>query len=46
MATIIQHEYDHLQGSLFPKRVIEQGNSLYRSVKNRKGEIEFEEIEL
>lgn len=46
LATIIQHEYDHLQGSLFPKRVIEQKNKLYHSVKNNKGEVEFEEINL
>ncbi len=46
MATIIQHEYDHLQGVLFPKRVLEQNNQLYRSSKNKKGETEFEEIEL
>lgn len=46
LATIIQHEIDHLQGVLFPKRVLEQKNPLYHSVKTRKGEIEFEEIEL
>jgi peptide deformylase len=46
LATIIQHEYDHLQGILFTKRVIEQKNPLYQSVKNKKGEIEFEEIEI
>jgi peptide deformylase len=46
LAVIIQHEYDHLQGVLFPKRVLEQKNPLYRAVKNRKGETEFEEIEL
>lgn len=46
MSVIIQHEYDHLQGVLFPKRVLEQDNPLYRSVKNKKGESEFEEIEL
>jgi peptide deformylase len=45
-ATIIQHEFDHLQGILFPKRVLEQKNPLYRSVRNKKGEIEFEEIEI
>lgn len=44
MATIIQHEYDHLQGILFPRRVLEQHGQLYKSVKNEKGEIEFEEI--
>lgn len=46
LATIIQHEYDHLQGVLFPKRVLEQKNPLYRSERNKKGEIEFEEIEI
>ncbi len=46
LATIIQHEYDHLQGDLFTKRVLEQKNQLYHSVKNSKGETEFEEIEL
>lgn len=46
LATIIQHEVDHLNGILFPKRVLEQKNPLYHSVKNAKGEIEFEEIEI
>jgi peptide deformylase len=46
LATIIQHEVDHLHGMLFPKRVLEQKNSLYHSVKNKKGEVEFEEIEI
>ncbi len=46
LATIIQHEVDHLNGVLFPKRVLEQTNPLYHSVKNAKGEIEFEEIEI
>jgi peptide deformylase len=46
LATIIQHEVDHLHGTLFPKRVLEQKNSLYHSVKNNKGEVEFEEIEI
>jgi len=46
LATIIQHEVDHLNGILFPKRVLEQHNQLYHSVKNEKGEIEFEEIEI
>lgn len=44
IATIIQHEYDHLQGILFPKRVLEQKNPLYKSKKDEKGETEFEEI--
>ncbi len=46
LATIIQHEYDHLQGILFPKRVLEQKTQLYRSSKNKKGETEFEEMEI
>jgi peptide deformylase len=46
LATIIQHEVDHLHGVLFPKRVLEQKNQLYHSVKNKKGEVEFEEIEI
>jgi peptide deformylase len=46
LATIIQHEVDHLHGILFPKRVLEQKNHLYHSVKNKKGEVEFEEIEI
>ena len=46
LATIIQHEVDHLDGILFPKRVLEQKNPLYHSTKNKKGEIEFDEIEI
>lgn len=46
LATIIQHEFDHLQGFLFTKRVLEQKNQLYRSYKNNKGETEFEEISI
>lgn len=46
MATIIQHEMDHLQGILFPKRVLEQKGTLYKSHKNEKNEDVFEEIEI
>lgn len=45
-ATIIQHEYDHLQGILFPKLVLEQKGKLYRSKKDAKGELVFEELPL
>lgn len=45
-ATILQHEYDHIQGTLFPKRVIEQGNKLYKSRKDKKGETVFDEIKI
>lgn len=46
LSTIIQHEYDHLQGILFPRRVLEQKGQLYKSIKNHDGEAEFEEIAL
>lgn len=46
MATIVQHEMDHLEGILFPKRVLEQKGILYKSHKNKKDEDEFEEIEI
>jgi len=44
MATIIQHETDHLNGVLFPKHVLEQKGKLYKSYKNTEGEDEFEEL--
>jgi peptide deformylase len=46
MSVIIQHETDHLNGILFPKRVLEQNQKLYKSIKNKKGEIEFEELKI
>jgi len=46
LATIIQHETDHLNGVLFPKRVLEQKNKLYHSSKNSEGETEFEELSI
>lgn len=46
MATIVQHEIDHLNGILFPKRVLEQNGILYKSEKNKKGEDIFEEIKI
>lgn len=46
LATIVQHEMDHLNGILFPKRVLEQKGKLYKSYKNEKGEDEFEEMEV
>ena len=44
-ATIIQHEYDHLQGILFPKRVLEQKGTLYKSHKE-KGQEVFDPIDI
>ncbi len=46
LATILQHEIDHLDGILFPKRVLEQKGTLYKSEKDEKGEDIFEEIKL
>lgn len=46
MATIIQHEIDHLNGILFTKHVIEQGEKLFRSYKDKDGEDQFDEIKL
>ncbi|MBI3985006.1 MAG: peptide deformylase [Candidatus Levybacteria bacterium] len=46
MATIIQHEIDHLEGVLFPKRVLEQKGTLYKSEKDEKGQDVFEEIKI
>ena len=46
LATIIQHENDHLHGILFPKRVLEQKGKLYKSSKDEKGETVFEEISI
>lgn len=45
-ATIVQHECDHLQGVLFPKRVLEQNEQLYKSRKDEKGEMIFDELSL
>lgn len=45
-ATIIQHECDHLKGVLFPKRVLEQKEKLFKSEKDAKGEMVFDEISL
>ncbi|MCL5438584.1 MAG: peptide deformylase [Patescibacteria group bacterium] len=46
LATIIQHEYDHLDGILFPKHVLAQRKKLFKSHKNKKNEDVFEEIEI
>ncbi|MEK7186418.1 MAG: peptide deformylase [Patescibacteria group bacterium] len=46
IATIIQHEIDHLNGVLFTQRAVEQNGQLYKSYKDEKGEDVFEEIEI
>ncbi len=44
MAIVIQHEIDHLDGILFPKRVLEQKGTLYESEKDEDGEDVFSEL--
>ena len=46
LAVIIQHELDHLDGILFPRRVLEQKGKLYQPVKDDKGKEVLEEIEI
>lgn len=46
LSTIVQHEIDHLEGILFPKRVLDQKGKLYKSSKNDKGELIFDPIEI
>lgn len=46
LATIVQHEIDHLNGVLFPKRVLEQKGALYKSEKDEKGQDIFEELKI
>lgn len=45
-ATILQHEYDHLQGILFPLRVLEQKGQLYKSHKGKDGKDVFDPVEI
>jgi len=45
-ATILQHEHDHLQGILFPRRVLEQKGQLYKSSKDENGKDVFDPVEL
>jgi peptide deformylase len=46
LATIIQHETDHLNGTLFTHRVLEQQGKFYQSGKDEEGKEVLEEIEL
>lgn len=46
VATIIQHETDHLNGTLFTYRVLEQKGTFYQSGKDKDGKEILEEIEL
>ena len=46
MATIIQHECDHLDGILYTQRVLEQKEKLFSIETNEKGEETLEEIRI
>lgn len=46
MATIVQHETDHINGILFTQRVLEQKQKLFRIEEDDKGEEELVEIEI
>ena len=46
LATIVQHEMDHLQGVLFTKRVLEQKNKFYQSTTDEQGKEILEEVVL
>lgn len=46
LATIIQHETDHINGILFTQRVLEQKGKLYQAVKDKEGKEILEEISL
>jgi peptide deformylase len=46
MATIVQHEVDHLNGIIFTKRTLEQKGKIYQVYKNKEGKEELEEIVL
>ncbi len=44
LATIIQHETDHINGILFTQRVLEQQGKLYQVGKDDEGKEELQEI--
>lgn len=46
LATIIQHETDHLNGILYTQRVLEQKGKLYQTAKDREGKEILEEVSL
>ncbi|MCJ7740776.1 peptide deformylase, partial [Candidatus Microgenomates bacterium] len=45
-ATIVQHEMDHLEGILFPQRVLEQKEKLYQIEETKSGTEKLVEIEI
>lgn len=46
LATVIQHEMDHLEGKLFTSRALQQGQKLYRKETDKAGKPVFREVDL
>lgn len=46
LATIVQHETDHLNGILFTKRVLEQSEKFYRIEEDKDGNEKLVEVEI
>lgn len=46
LATIIQHETDHINGVLYTQRVLEQKGKLYQATINKEGKEVMEEISI
>lgn len=46
IATIIQHETDHVNGILYTQRVLEQKGKFYQTVKDKEGKDVLEELGL
>lgn len=46
IATIIQHEYDHLEGILFIDRALQQESKIYQLKKDREGKEYLKEIKI
>ena len=45
-ATVIQHEYDHLEGILFIDRALQQKSPIYQLEKEKEGKEYLKEIKL
>lgn len=46
LGVVIQHEYDHLEGTLFVQRVLEQNGKLYKIEKDEQGKESLVEIQV
>lgn len=45
-STVIQHEMDHLNGKIFIERILEQKGKLFKILKSKSGEDEWEEVDI